>query len=151
VTTPFVTLRPIEDGDLPIFFAHQSDPVAVEMAVFPSRTPEAFFAHWATIRANPTLYLRTILADGVVVGNIGSWPHDDEREVGYWIGREWWGRGIATAALRLVLEEVADRPLVAHVARGNVGSRRVLEHCGFAVSGAQVGDDGVIEDILQLD
>ena len=73
MTTPVVTIRPVEDDDLPILYEHQSDPVAAAMAVFPIRTPDAFFEHWATIRTIPTATQRTVLADGVVVGNILCW------------------------------------------------------------------------------
>ncbi len=151
MTTPHVSLRPVEDDDLPIFLAHQEDPIAAAMASFPTRPPDAFYAHWATIRADPTNVTRTIVAEGAVVGDIMSWISNEHREVGYWIGRESWGRGYATAALRLLLEEIADRPIVAHVALGNIGSQRVVEHCGFVRVGEVVADDGVHEAIYRLD
>ena len=103
MTIPEVRLRPVEDADLPIFLAHQDDPVAAAMAAFPTRAPDAFYEHWAEIRADPTGLARTITVDGVVVGDILSWVEDGRREVGYWIGQEHWGRGYATAALRLLL------------------------------------------------
>ena len=90
-------------------------------------------AHWAKILGDGSLIALTVEVDGVVVGNIGSWVQDGERDVGYWIGREHWGAGIATAALRAFLEIVMERPLVAHVVEHNVGSIRVLEKCGFAL------------------
>ena len=71
--------------------------------------------------------------DGAVAGNIVSWEHDGERDVGYWIGREHWGEGVATAALGAFLTSSRTRPLFAHVAAHNVGSIRVLEKCGFAL------------------
>ena len=87
------------------------------MAAFPTRAPDAFYAHWAEIRADPTNVTRTITADDEVVGDIVSWVEDGGREVGYWIAREsWWGRGYATAALRLLLEEIPERPMHARVA-----------------------------------
>ncbi len=146
-----VRLRPVEDADLPIFLAHQDDPVAAAMAAFPTRAPGAFYAHWATIRADPTVVTRTIVVDDVVVGDIVSWLADGQREVGYWVERESWGRGYATAALRLLLEEIPERPITGHVAIDNVGSRRVLEHCGFVHVGEKVADDGVLESIMRLD
>ncbi len=151
MTAPVVSLRPVEDADLPIFFAHQDDPVAATMASFPTRTPEAFYEHWAIIRANPSLTTRTILADDVVVGDMLSWVDAGEREVGYWIGRDHWGRGYATAALRLLLDEVTDRPVFAHIAVHNIGSRRVVEHCGFRLVEETVAQDGVQELIFRLD
>src|SRR4051812_11188821 len=113
--TNAVLLRAVEDGDLPVFFAQQLDPEAVRMAAFPSRNHDAFMAHWAKIRAAPQETItRTILCEGRVAGNIGSWVQGNERHVSYWLGREFWGRGIASAALTLLLAEVRARPLHAH-------------------------------------
>jgi RimJ/RimL family protein N-acetyltransferase len=126
-----VALRPTCPDDLDVMFDHQADPQAAEMAAFPSRDRDAFMAHWARIMADDTVVSRTIDVDGAVAGNIVSWIQDDARKVGYWIGRDYWGRGVASAALALFLEQVATRPLWAHVARHNVGSRRVLEKSGF--------------------
>ena len=146
---PAVRLRPVEDADLPIFLTHQDDPVAAAMAAFATRAPDAFFEHWAEILADPTVVARTITADGVLVGDIVSWVEEGRREVGYWIGREHWGRGYATAALRLLLDEVAERPIEARAAEHNVGSRRVLEHCGFVRVG-ETDADGFVEGIYRL-
>ena len=144
-----IRLRAVQDADLPIFLAHQDDPVAAAMAAFATRAPDAFYEHWAEILADPTGVARTITADGVVVGDIVSWVEDGRREVGYWIAREQWGRGYATAALRLLLGEVPDRPIHARVADHNVGSRRVLEHCGFVRIG-ETDADGFVEGIYRL-
>lgn len=146
-----VRLRAVEDADLPILLAYQADPVAAAMAAFPTRDPASFYAHWAVIRADPTVVAWTIVVDGEVVGDIVSWLNNGVREVGYWIGRTVWGRGYATAALRLLIDELPDRPLIAHVALDNIGSRRVLEHCGFVVVGEADADDGVRESIFRLD
>ena len=125
-------LRDIEPADLPIFYEHQLDADATRMAAFPSRDRAAFDAHWATnILGNPAAVKQTILVDGQVAGNIGSWPQDGVRLVGYWIGKEYWGKGVATQALMALLHLVTERPLYAHVARHNAGSIRVLEKCGF--------------------
>ena len=81
---PEVQLRNVEDRDLEVFFDHQADPQAVEMAAFPARDRDQFTAHWAKIRADDTLVVRTIVADGMVAGNIGSWPQDGQQFLGYW-------------------------------------------------------------------
>ena len=151
MTGPEVRLRPVEDDDLPIFLAHQDDPVAAAMAAFPTRAPDVFYAHWATIRADPTNYTRTIVADDEVVGDIVSWLDHGSRQVGYWIGRDHWGKGFATAALRLLLDEIKDRPVTAHVVPDNIGSLRVVEKCGFVRVGQEVADDGIVELIFRLD
>lgn len=130
-----VQLRAVLEEDLPIFFEHQRDPVAATMAALPSRDRETFMAHWGKIMADETVVLRTILFNGQVVGNVVSFIRDRKREVGYWIGREHWGKGIATKALALFLQEVKMRPLYGVIARHNAGSRRVLEKCGFRFAG----------------
>jgi RimJ/RimL family protein N-acetyltransferase len=144
-------LRAVEDADLPTLLAHQDDPVAAAMAAFPTRDPVAFFAHWAEIRSDPTVIARAIVVDGAVVGDIVSWIEDGRRELGYWIGQEYWGRGYATGALRLMLEQVPDRPMFARVAAHNIASRRVLEHCRFVHAGEADAADGVHEQIFRLD
>jgi RimJ/RimL family protein N-acetyltransferase len=77
-------------------------------------------------------------------------PRSGQREVGYWIGSEYWGKGIATRALAAFLEHDRTRPLHARVAKHNVASVRVLEKCGFTVIGEGTGDDGVEELVLEL-
>ncbi|HEX3052640.1 MAG TPA: GNAT family N-acetyltransferase [Aggregatilineaceae bacterium] len=140
-----IQLREVIDADLPIFYAHQNDPDANRMAAFPARDWESFMAHWARIRADERIILRTVLFEGEVVGNVVSFEQSGQREVGYWIGREWWGRGIATQALTAFLDVVGTRPLLAYVVKHNSGSIRVLEKCGFV----RVGEDGE-ELILKL-
>ncbi len=136
-----VSLRPVKTDDLPIFFAHQLDQEATRLAAFPSRDREAFFAHWTTnILGNPAAVSRTILFGDQVAGNIGAWTDagSGERLVCYWLGREFWGRGIASAAVLLLLRFESTRPLIAHVARHNLGSIRVLEKAGFTRVGEEV-------------
>src|SRR5688572_21727191 len=118
-----IRLRDVEPDDLPIFFEQQSDDDAARMAGFLSRDRAAFDAHWAkNILGNPAAIIRTVLFAGRVAGNIGSWRQDGSRFVGYWIGKEYWGRGIATQALDHMLRVVTERPLHAHVARHNLAS-----------------------------
>ena len=153
---PAVRLRSVEDEDIEVFFDHQADPLAVEMAAFPARGKDQFAAHWAKLRADDTLVVRTIVADGLVAGNVGSWPGDGQQLLGYWVGREWWGRGVATRALALLVDELSTRPLYAHVVEHNVGSIRVLEKCGFRRDRVQEAEvpaprDGIKELIFVLD
>jgi RimJ/RimL family protein N-acetyltransferase len=126
-------LRDVIEEDLPVFFEHQRDPEAVEMAAFPAREREPFYEHWHRIMGDDELVAKTIVSDGDVAGNISSWERDGKRLVGYWLGREFWGRGLATQALAELVEELSVRPLYAEVSTTNVGSIRVLEKCGFTV------------------
>lgn len=145
-------MRAVRSDDLPVLYRHQLDEEASRVAAFPSRDRDAFMAHWAKILVEPSMRARAIEMDGALVGTIGSWPDDDVRLVGYWIGREHWGRGIATAALRAFLEEERSRPLHALVATSNIGSIKVLEKCGFERSDEDLGSmDDVEELVFRLD
>lgn len=133
-----VSIRPVETADLPTFFVHQLDPEATKLAAFPSRDQDAFFTHWTTnILGNPAAISRTILAGDHIAGNIGAWTDaaSNDRLICYWIGREFWGRGIASAAMSQFLRFESTRPLSARVAKHNLGSIRVLEKAGFARAG----------------
>lgn len=142
-----VALREVRAADLPILCAQQQDPVANSMAAFPARDEDAFMAHWTKTLADPSVIARTVVLDGHVAGNVASYEHDGQREVGYWIGREFWGRGVATRALSVFLGLDPTRPLHAGVAPHNAASIRVLEKCGFRPIGQE--DDGFL--ILRLD
>lgn len=111
--TDDVQLRNVQPDDLPIFYEQQRDPAASRMAAFPMREREPFMAHWAKILRSDRDIQQTIVADGQVAGNIVCFYQGDQREVGYWLGREYWGRGVATRALELLLQQVAERPLYA--------------------------------------
>jgi RimJ/RimL family protein N-acetyltransferase len=151
--TSNVHLRDVREDDLPIFYEHQLDPEATQMAAFPSRERDAFMAHWTRILGDDNVITQTILFDEQVAGNIVSFEQSGERQVGYWIGKPYWGKGIATRALALFLERVKVRPLYAHVAKYNIASIRVLEKCGFMMTGedkefANTGGAEVEEFIL---
>jgi len=114
-------------------FDLQLDPDSNRMAVTIPRTAEAFDAHWAKALDDPANTTSAVLLDGVMVGTISCFPMDGEDHVGYWIDRAYWGMGIASRALRLLLQEVTKRPLVATAATSNGASIRVLQKCGFVV------------------
>jgi RimJ/RimL family protein N-acetyltransferase len=143
-----VELRDVVESDLPVFFEHQREPEANEMAAFPPRERDAFMAHWKNIllQDERQAIRKTVVVDGRVAGNVVSWEQDGRREIGYWIGKEFWGRGIATKAARQFVEHVTLRPLYAEVARHNAASIRVLEKCGFTVDPEppEDADDDVI-------
>jgi uncharacterized protein (TIGR01244 family) len=139
-----VQLRDVIETDLPIFYEQQLDPEAAQMADFPSRDREAFMAHWAKILANDNVQIQTILFDGKVAGNVVCFEQDGKREVGYWLGKDFWGKGIATRALSAFLGQVKVRPLYGYVAKHNIASRRVLEKCGFTLD-AEDGEELVLK------
>jgi RimJ/RimL family protein N-acetyltransferase len=136
-------LRNVVNDDLPIFFEHQLDPEANHMAAFTAKDPtnqEAFMAHWHSILAEETNIVQTILCNGQVAGSVSSYLDEGKPEVTYWLGKEYWGQGIATWALREFLaNHNPTRPIYARVAKDNLGSRRVLEKCGFQIIGESKG------------
>lgn len=140
--TSDLLLRDVIEDDLPIFFEQQLDSDANYMAAFTARNPadrEAFTSHWNKILGDGTNTNKTILFAGQVVGHIASFERLGKPEVTYWIGKEYWGKGLATRALSELLRYVRERPIYARVAKDNIASIRVLEKCGFEISGQDKG------------
>jgi len=134
-----VILREVADDDLDALFAFQADPIAYEMADVPPRDRPAFDAHWTKIRQDPEVLLLTIDLDGVVAGHVLSFILGRRRVIGYWLGRDFWGRGIATKAVAELLEIETRRPLRAHVFPSNTASARVLAKNGFRLLRGEPG------------
>ena len=131
-----ILLREVTEDDLVIFFEQQQDPVANWMAAFTAKDPTdwaAFAAKWAKILADGTATAKTIVCGQRVAGTVSSFiaPWSGQREVTYWVGRDHWGRGVATRALAAFVEGLAARPLYARAARDNIASIRVLEKIGM--------------------
>ena len=130
-------LRDVVYDDLPVFFENQLDQEANYMAAFTAKDPtnqEAFTAHWHKILANETNIIRTIIFNEQIVGSVSSYEDEGKPEVTYWLGKEYWGKGVATRALKEFLaNHNTIRPIYARVAKDNPGSRRILEKCGFTV------------------
>ena len=154
-----ITLREIKSSDLETFFEQQLDTEAIRMAAFVCRDPQdkgAFDAHWKKILDSPRITNRTIVAKGQVAGHIACYPDGENLEVTYWLGREFWGRGWATQALKRMLQLVEVRPIFARAATDNTGSIRVLQKCGFQIIGTDKGfangrGEVTDETILRLD
>ncbi|MFC7546872.1 GNAT family N-acetyltransferase [Plantactinospora sp. GCM10030261] len=154
-----VALRAIDDSDLDALYEQGRDPEAVWMAAFTAKDPDdraAFDLHMAKIRAAPEGILRAVTVDGRLVGSVASFVMDGETEVTYWIDRAFWGRGIASRALAMLLESVPVRPVFARAASDNVGSLTVLRRAGFTVAGTETAfanarNAEIEETILRLD
>ncbi len=138
-----VHLREVAADDLEVFFLHQQDTRANDLAKVYPRDREEFDAHWDRILSNPSVIARTIVQDDRVVGNINTFEMDGQRFVGYWIGQDYWGRGIASQAVAQMLEIDPHRPLHAYVAAENIGSIRALQRSGFVRIGehTSAGDE----------
>ena len=154
-----VALRPIDDSDLDALFEQMRDPESVRMAAFTAEDQtdrRAFLNRISRLRADTSVSHRVIDVDGAIAGTIGFFRIDDQPEVTYWVDRTHWGKGIASAALQILLAETAERPLYARAASDNVGSLRVLEKAGFRRVGvnrdfARGRGEEIEETILRLD
>ena len=141
-----IILRKVLEFDLPILFQQQLEPDAIAMSAYPSKDRGEFMRHWDGILKNKAITARTIIYKDKIAGHILCWKEKYEQRVGYWIGKQFWGRGIATSALTELVREVKTRPLYAQVANHNLASKRVLEKCGF------VGlDEGIRISVFKLE
>jgi RimJ/RimL family protein N-acetyltransferase len=154
-----VSLRPLEDRDLDALYEQTTDPESIRMAAFTAENQTdrgAFLERTSRLRGDPSVLHRVIDVDGEPAGTIGFFRIDDQPEVTYWVDRARWGHGIASAALRILLDEITERPLYARAASDNVGSLRVLEKTGFRRVGVNRGfaagrGEEIEETILRLD
>jgi len=129
-----IILRPVLETDLKILFEQQLEREAVAMSAYPSKDSGEFMRHWDGILKNKDITSRTIMYKDKIAGHIICWKEGKfEQRVGYWIGKQFWGRGIAASALMEFLQQVKIRPLYAQVANHNPASKRVLEKNGFTV------------------
>jgi len=137
-----VRLRDAVQADLPTFFEQQLDADANHMAAFVAIDPadqDAFMAHWAKVMADKDIFIKTILFKNLIAGYVSTHGWFGEPEVSYWLGKPFWGQGVATAALKQFLQAQPLRPLHARVVKDNAASIRVLEKCGFTLTGEDKG------------
>ena len=163
---PTCRLRPFAPGDAGSIARHANDrDVWLNLRdLFPHPyTPahaEAYIAHFGP-QDPPTAFAIVVGgADGAAVGSVSLRPgHDVERlsaEVGYWLGRAYWGRGIVTDAVRGVtgyaLHVLGMHRVFAVPFAPNAASHRVLEKAGYAREGVMrrsaVKDGKVLDQVL---
>lgn len=99
-------------------------------------TVEGFTEFFKDLQVKGAVF-QVILLEGEVVGNMASFDRLGKREISYWIGREHWGKGIATKALATWLGrfDVPEDGLYARVLTDHLASARVLEKNGFTAIG----------------
>jgi RimJ/RimL family protein N-acetyltransferase len=154
-----IGLRAVRDDDLDTLYDQMRDPEAVRMAAFTAEDPDdraAFDAHFTRIRTGPDILTLAITVDGALAGTVASFLVDGDTEITYWLGRRWWGRGIATRAVELLLDLVPVRPVIARAASDNAGSLAVLHKVGFRSVGKEVAyanarGEEIEETLLRLD
>lgn len=137
-----ISLTKTEKDELNVFFQFQLDKEANYLAAFTSKDPNdktAYIQKYTKHLADPTITMRTIKVNDVIAGSIAKFIMENEAEITYWIDRQFWGQGIATAALNDFLKIVQTRPIYGRVAFDNYGSQKVLEKCGFLKIGSDKG------------
>jgi len=137
-----IALRQTEIPDLELFFQFQLDKEAIYLAAFTPKDPnnkEAYLEKYTRHLCDPTINMQTILLGETIVGSIAKFVMEGDTEITYWIDKNFWGKGIATEALRSFLEIENSRPIFGRVAFDNIGSQRVLEKCGFIRIGKDKG------------
>jgi RimJ/RimL family protein N-acetyltransferase len=135
-----IALRDLEETDADALFEQMRDRESTRMAAFTGRDPDdraAFDAHQRKLRASPEILRKAVTLDGEFVGTVASFVIEGDTEVTYWIDRRYWGRGIASRALELLLELEKRRPIYGRAASDNLGSLRVLAKAGFVRIGTE--------------
>ena len=137
-----IILRKTEITDLEFFFIFQLDDEARYLAAFTSKDTTdktAYLQKYTRLVNDPTKNNQTIIVDNSIVGSIAKFEMEGEAEVTYWIDKRFWGKGIATKALKVFLKNESMRPIFARVAFDNFGSQKVLEKCNFVKIGTDKG------------
>jgi len=137
-----ITLRPTTISDLDILFQFQLDKEGGYLAAFMPENhadKSAYIEKYTKLLANSSVNNQTIIQNNTIVGSIAKFVMEGDTEITYWIGKEFWGKGIATAALKEFLLIETSRPIFGRVAFDNFGSQKVLENCGFIKIGTDKG------------
>lgn len=148
-----ITLRPWQDSDAKALYKYARDPDVGPRAGWPPHRSEAESLEIIrTVFNNPTTWAIVWNETGEAIGAIGygsscdcSLPaREGEPTVGYWVAKPYWGQGICTEALRLMMEHVRETTDIPSLISGhftdNPASGRVMEKCGFVPTGDTVFD-----------
>ena len=129
-----IELRPLDEDDLDAVFEMMRDRGAIAMAAFTAQDPDdraAFDAWIARERAAQDVLYLVVTENSGFAGTAAAFTVEGDREVSFWLARHAWGRGVATAALRLLISHEAERPLYARAAAHNTAAIAVLTKTGF--------------------
>ena len=145
IDTNRLTLRRWRENDAEALYKYASDGRVSEMALWPRHTSvdmsreviKDFF------QPNPFTLAMVLKETNEPIGCIGLVPAGaehykplaNEREVGYWIGFPYWGKGLTTEALKAMIEFCRNNirldSLLITTDAANKASQRVAEKCGF--------------------
>ena len=137
-----IKIRPTEKADLDTFFEFQLDKEGAYLAAFMPKDPTdktAYLTKFTKLLSDPTVNNQTILIDNIIVGSVAKFVMEGNAEITYWLDKKFWGQGVATIALKNLLDIETTRPIFGRVAFDNFGSQKVLEKCGFVKIGSDKG------------
>ena len=148
-----IELRKVQESDLKTFFNFQQNEDANFMAAFISRDPknwDEFINHWNKILSDDLNYIRTITYKNIVVGNMLSFLMFEQREIGYWIDKDYWGKGIMVEVLAALQKHASNfqKKIIATVKEQNHNSIRVLEKIGIEKMSRLKDDKSVLKITL---
>ena len=129
-----IILRKTEITDLEFFFIFQLDHEANYLAAFTPKDPTdktAYLQKYTKFLNDPTINMQTIIVENIIAGSVAKFEMEGEAEVTYWIDKKFWGKGVATKALKEFLKNENTRLIFGRVAFDNFGSQKVLEKCNF--------------------
>ena len=148
-----IALRHWQDADADILYEYAREPEVGERAGWPPhQSREESLEVIRTVFDNPTTWAIVLKETGKVVGAIGYGPSCDcalparegEPTVGYWVGKPYWGQGICTEALRLMIAHIRQTTAINSLISGhfadNPASGRVMEKCGCDPTGETACD-----------
>ena len=143
IETERLILRPWQEQDAEDLYTYASDPEVGPPAGWPPHTSvDNSREIIKTVLSKPETYA-VCLKDGTPIGSIGlhlngstdMTDRDDECELGYWIGKPYWGQGLipeaSRALLRYAFEELGMRAVWCGYYEGNEKSRKVQTKLGF--------------------
>jgi RimJ/RimL family protein N-acetyltransferase len=137
-----IVLRKTEAADLEFFFVFQLDNEANYLAAFTAKDPTdkaAYLQKYTKFLSDPTINTQTIIMENIIAGSIAKFEIHGEAEITYWIDKKFWGKGIATKALKEFLKGETMRPIFGRAAFDNFASQKVLEKCNFIKIGTDKG------------
>ena len=161
ITTDRLILRPWQESDADSLYKYAQDPAIGLAAGWPPHTSvEDSMNVIRTVFAAPETYAVVLKDTNEAVGSIGilsgenlhsAESHTNEAEIGYWIGKPYWGQGLIPEAVRCLLRRCFENLGVAVVwcayYDGNVKSRRVMEKCGFRFHHTEEGKTSPLGDV----